>query len=139
MGIDNVDKSDFAVMKNREMGLKPRIDWYQLMSRDYFSYLFIYFVLLCSVSLSCRTPCNPMDCSPPGSSVPGISQARLQELVVIPPLGDLPDPGSGSLFSPAWAGRVFTTAPPEKLFIYFTMGETQHLGGGVENMLMRII
>ena len=60
VSIDNVDKSDFAVMKNREMGLKPRIDWYQLMSRDYFSFLFVYFVWLCSVSLSRRTLCDPM-------------------------------------------------------------------------------
>ena len=29
------------------------------------------------------TLCNPMDCSPPGSSVHGISQARLLEWVTI--------------------------------------------------------
>jgi len=28
---------------------------------------------------SCPTLCNPMDCSPPGSSVHGILQARIQE------------------------------------------------------------
>ena len=27
----------------------------------------------------CLTPCDPMDCSPPGSSVHGILQARLLE------------------------------------------------------------
>ena len=32
----------------------------------------------------CPTLCNPMDCSPPGSSVHGISQARIQEWVAIP-------------------------------------------------------
>ena len=31
---------------------------------------------------TCST-CNPMDCSPPGSSVHGISQARIQEWVAI--------------------------------------------------------
>ena len=31
------------------------------------------------VTRSCRTPSNPMDCSPPGSSVHGIFQARLLE------------------------------------------------------------
>ena len=31
-----------------------------------------------------RLSCNPMDCSPPGSSVHGISQARLLEWVAIP-------------------------------------------------------
>ena len=30
-----------------------------------------------------RLFCNPMDCSPPGSSVHGISQARILEWVVM--------------------------------------------------------
>ena len=34
-----------------------------------------------------------MDCSPPSSSVHGISQAKILEWVAIPPPGDLPDPG----------------------------------------------
>ena len=37
----------------------------------------------CSVSQSCLTLCNPMDCSPPGSSVNGIFQARILEQVAI--------------------------------------------------------
>ena len=32
---------------------------------------------------SCPTPCNPIDSSPPGSSVPGILQARTLEWVAI--------------------------------------------------------
>ena len=32
----------------------------------------------------CPTLCNPMDCSPPGSSVHGILQARILEWVAIP-------------------------------------------------------
>ena len=35
----------------------------------------------------------PMDCSPPGSSVYGILQARILEWVAIPSPRDLPDPG----------------------------------------------
>ena len=31
------------------------------------------------VAQSCPTLCNPMDCSPPGSSVHGIFQARVLE------------------------------------------------------------
>ena len=44
--------------------------------------------------LATRVPllCNPVDCSPPGSSVHGIFQARILEWVAISP-GDLPDPG----------------------------------------------
>ena len=37
-----------------------------------------------SVTQSCLTLCNPMDCSPPGSSVHGILQARWLEWVSIP-------------------------------------------------------
>ena len=36
--------------------------------------------------------CDPMDCSLPGSSVHGISQARILESVAISSPGDLPDP-----------------------------------------------
>ena len=36
------------------------------------------------VAQSCLTLCNPMDCSPPGSSVHGISQARILEWVAMP-------------------------------------------------------
>ena len=34
-----------------------------------------------------------MDYSPPGSSILGILQARIQEWVTFPSPGDLPDPG----------------------------------------------
>ena len=36
-----------------------------------------------SVAQSCLTLCNPMDCSPPGSSVHGVSQERMLEWVAI--------------------------------------------------------
>ena len=39
--------------------------------------VFFFFNILCS----CLTLCNPMDCNPPGSSVHGILQARVQEWV----------------------------------------------------------
>ena len=35
------------------------------------------------VTQSCPTLCNPMDCSPPGSSIHGIFQARILEWVAI--------------------------------------------------------
>ena len=44
-------------------------------------------------ALSCvLTLCDPMDCSPPGSSVHGILQARILEWLPLPSPGDLPDP-----------------------------------------------
>ena len=36
------------------------------------------------VALSCPTHCDPMDCSPPGSSVHGILQARILDWVAMP-------------------------------------------------------
>ena len=36
-----------------------------------------------SVTKSCLTLCDPMDCTPPGSSVHGISQARILEWVAV--------------------------------------------------------
>ena len=41
------------------------------------------YVRVRSVTRSCLTLCNPMDCSLPGSSVHGIFQARILEWVVI--------------------------------------------------------
>ena len=45
-----------------------------------------------SIQLS-PTLCDPADCSQPGSSIHGILQARILEWVVMPPPGDLPNPG----------------------------------------------
>ena len=39
----------------------------------------------------CPTLCHPMDCSPPGSSVHSILQARILEWVAMPFTGNLPD------------------------------------------------
>ena len=57
------------------------------------------YLKLNSYSLSCLaaqlylTLCDPMDCSPPESSVHGILQARILEWVAFPPPGGLPNPG----------------------------------------------
>ena len=48
-----------------------------------------------------------MHCSPPGSSVHGILQARTVEWLAFPSAGGLPDPGI-KLRSPGLAGRFFT-------------------------------
>ena len=45
------------------------------------------------VSQSRSTLCDPVDCSPPGSSVHGILQARVLEWGAIPFSRDLPSPG----------------------------------------------
>ena len=43
--------------------------------------------------LLCQAVCNPMDCSPPGSSVHSILQERILEWAPCPPPGDPPDTG----------------------------------------------
>ena len=54
-----------------------------------------------------------MDCSPSGSSVHGILQARILEWVAMPSSRDLPDPGIKfeSFVSPALAGGSLPLAP----------------------------
>ena len=61
---------------------------------------------------SCPTLCNPMDCSPPGSSVHEILQARILEWVAMPFSRDRPDPGfkPTSPISPALTGGFFTAS-----------------------------
>ena len=60
----------------------------------------------------CTTLCDPMDCSPPSSSVYGILQERILEWVACPPPGARPNPGIKpiSLMSPKLTGRFFTTS-----------------------------
>ena len=64
------------------------------------------------VAKLCLTLCDPMDCSPPGTSVHGILQANKywSELPFSPP-GDLPDPGIEPclLRLPVLASGLFTT------------------------------
>ena len=59
---------------------------------------------------SCPTLFAPMDCSPPGSSIHGILQARILEGLPCPPAGDLPNQGTepATPVSPTLTGRFFT-------------------------------
>ena len=65
--------------------------------------------------LSCVRPFgDPMDCSPPGSSVREVLQARILEWVAIPFPGEPSAPGMepGSPEFHALADGFFTTKPP---------------------------
>ena len=65
---------------------------------------------------SCLTLWDLMDCSPPGSSVHGISQARILEWVAV-------SFSRGSRIesvSPSLAGRFLTTEPPRKPNYFFS-------------------
>ena len=65
---------------------------------------------------SCPILWDPMGCSPPGSSVHGILQARILESVATPSSKGSSNPGVEpvSPASPALVGRFFTTEPPGK-------------------------
>ena len=58
----------------------------------FFSFLFFSFFAH-PVAKLCPTLCNPTDCSPPGSSIHRISQARILEWIAFPSPGELPRPG----------------------------------------------
>ena len=65
---------------------------------------------ICAKSLqSCLTLCDLVDCSPPGSSVYGILQARILEWVALPSSrGSCSNPGMFT--SPSLTGGFFTTS-----------------------------
>jgi len=73
-----------------------------------------------SQSLSSVWLCNPIDCSPPGSSGYGIFQARILELVAISFSRGSSQPRDHTHVSGvSWiAGTFFTTGPPGE-FHYF--------------------
>ena len=58
---------------------------------------------------SCLTLCDPMDCSPPGSPVPGILQAGTLEGAGISSSGGSSRTQGSSVVSPALAGGFLTT------------------------------
>ena len=91
---------------------------------------------------SCPTLFNPMDCSPPGSSVHGILMARLLEWVAIPSSRDLLDGGiepksASLLLDSVWATRAalnllklvtncdYNWESPQKRIHLFTIDSSQ--------------
>ena len=61
----------------------------------------------------CPTLCDPVDCTPPGSSVHGILQARILEWIAISFSRDLPNPGIKP-WSPALQADALSSEPPGK-------------------------
>ena len=49
---------------------------------------------MCSVAQLCLTLCDPMDCSPPHSSVHGVSRQEYWSGLLSFSPGDLPNPGT---------------------------------------------
>ena len=73
------------------------------------------------VTQSCLTLCNPMNCSPPGSSVLGISQARVLEWIVISFSMGSSQPREWTCIS-CIAGRFFTIWATSEACHDFYMG-----------------
>ena len=75
------------------------------------------------VTQSRLTPCDPRDCSPPGSSACGTFPARIREWVAIPFFRDLPDPGIKPE-SPALKADSLPFEPPGKPPLMYDRNET---------------
>ena len=68
----------------------------------------------CVCAHSCSILCDPMDCSPRGSSVHGIYRQEYWNGLPFPPPGDLPNPGIKP-GSPALQADSLLSEPPGKL------------------------
>ena len=80
---------------------------------------FVFVIVKTEVTQSCLTLCDPMVCSPPGSSVHGVfSRHEYWSGLPSPSPGDLPNPGI-ELQSPAWAGGFFIPGAPKELYPIF--------------------
>ena len=65
------------------------------------------------IAQSCPTLCDPMDCSPPGSSPMGFSKQEYRSGLLFPSPGHLPDSGIEH-GSPAFQADTLTSEPPGK-------------------------
>ena len=72
---------------------------------------------------SCSNLCDPMDCSPPGSSVYGILEARILKWVAMLSSRGSSQPRDRTHFSCDFciAGRFFTAEPPGKPAITYSI------------------
>ena len=78
------------------------------------------------VAQSYPTLCDPTDCSPPGSCVHRIVQARIQEWVAFPSPGYLPDPGIKPR-SPALQADSLPSEPPGKPSLCSTIKQNEEI------------
>ena len=69
--------------KDNSLGLWIWWSWFVSFFLSFFFFFGRGFFFAVAVVQSCLTPCDPVDCSPPGSSVCGIFLARILEWVVI--------------------------------------------------------
>ena len=87
--------------------------------------------LICLITQSCPNLCDPLDCSPPGSYVHGIFQARILEWVAISSSRESSDSGMEPMSpqSLAWQVDSLPTEPsqkPQKLWIEALIPNSQN-------------
>ena len=112
-------------------------------SRQWFSYICIFCCVFFQNNIFlvvklCLALHNPMNCSPSGSSVHRISQARILEWVAISSSRDLPNPRV-ELMSPVslpLAGRFFMEPPGMTLITYCWETQMKFLAN-LDNILLR--
>ena len=98
------------------------ISHYPLSRGDSLTFLL---VCVCVKSLqSCPPLCDPVDCSPPGSSVHGSLWARILERIAMPSSRGSSQPRDQTLVSciSALAGGIFTTSATWEAHPYLTPG-----------------
>ena len=101
---------------------------------NFFLYLFMHVfdllraLLLFLVAQSCLTLCDPMDYSPPGSSVHGILQARIVEQVAMPSSRGSYHPRDQTQVSHIWAESLMSEPP----------GKPKNTGMGSLSLLQQI-
>ena len=99
----NTTKMVNSYLEKWNVTIKNRVNHFHL-------HLLFRLIFTCSVDQSYPTFCNPMDCSPPHSSVHGISQARILEWVVLPSSRGYFQPKDWTCIS-CLSRRFFTTEP----------------------------
>ena len=102
--------------KKKNMKKNQQCEMYVFPSRDEEMSVFMH-VYSMSVAQSYPTLCDPMDCSPPGSSVHGILQARVLKWVAIPFSRESSQPRDWIQVS-CLAGRFFTIWATREAHVY---------------------
>ena len=93
------------------------IYWALIVGQSLWAWLYARLIQLCP------TLCDPMDCSPTGSSVHEFSRREYWSGLLFPPSGDLSDQGIES-WSPALQADSLSSEPPGKLKIPYTRCQT---------------
>ena len=92
---------------------------------------------VCLVTQSCPALYDPINCSPPGSSVHGILYAKILKWVATPSSRDLPNPGIEPR-SPALQADSLLSEPPGKPIFILTLMQFHSftLGSQAECLLL---